>query len=382
MTRRKCVLLALLLSVSGVVCFRVNSGAEELTCHEQGSPSPMAPAEPTSSTGITPARSTAFTTLISPTQSTATTPVITPAQPTAVTTLKTPTQLTAITPAQSMTLTPPISPTPATARSGSKQVAVISGCLKIASHAGRGGDPGNHRSRTTKIDETSAGAAPTIAVNSPLSAGASVNVVPGPFEQDRKNLLFAIQQAQKQGIGISSYTGAFEEIEHAITTGEDESTLRTRIESIGGSLRDQFTKRQAIQMRPSPSSYLKVERGRDMTEGLEAKALSYSGVYVNQEKPNLFNFFRFFPDGTVRSITFVQRPEESSDHLIEYVKTRIHTFTQEANSCKFDMGDTTIKFACGGLVYTATVIPGGLSVYWTSTISKRCGRCGFYFVSD
>lgn len=224
-----------------------------------------------------------------------------------------------------------------------------------------------------------------------VAGGELINTVeacPGPLEPERRALLQQIRKAETQGVGISAYMNAFTDIEQEVKAGRDTDAIKTKIQSVCKSLANQFVSKEAIrnqsiQMQASPSVYLGAKSGDAKKENTsELAGLSYSGLYVNHEEPDIYNFLRFYADGTVRSITFVQRPQETSDQLIEYVKTHMNSFNKEADTAHVDVAENLMKFSCGGLNYIASVIPGGIGVLWVSTVSKKRGKCGYYFVAD
>lgn len=215
----------------------------------------------------------------------------------------------------------------------------------------------------------------------------SIAVRPGPFQRERRHLLHQIQQAERQGIGIANYTTAFADLEELVRSEQEDDVIKSKVDALAYSLKQQIECRRSIQSRPVPQSTYLGSRGKDSTrpassEGGSGEPLSYSGLYVNIQEPDIFNFLRFYADGSVRAITFVLQPEESKEHLFNYVKANMHNFSSEASSGHVETDGNFMKFACGGLNYVASTIPGGLGAIWTSTVTKKRGKCGYYFIPD
>lgn len=76
---------------------------------------------------------------------------------------------------------------------------------------------------------------------------------PGPAMDARQRLLERIQQAKSQGMGISSYMQAFQDIEARVKAGEPEDKVSARVQQIHKAVSDQIERAKILKnQKPLP----------------------------------------------------------------------------------------------------------------------------------
>jgi len=69
---------------------------------------------------------------------------------------------------------------------------------------------------------------------------------PGPMFKERKQLLSDIHAASVKGIGVSSYSKVFEEIEHQVIAGAGENDIKSKVVQLSNALKEQSQRLAAI----------------------------------------------------------------------------------------------------------------------------------------
>lgn len=89
--------------------------------------------------------------------------------------------------------------------------------------------------------------------NMPEVSGPLPEVAPGAMQEARQKLLQRILAAKSQGIGITSYKGAFDYIEEMVKANDSEANIQKRMDSLSSSLEDQFKRSYDLKtQRPAP----------------------------------------------------------------------------------------------------------------------------------
>lgn len=82
---------------------------------------------------------------------------------------------------------------------------------------------------------------------------AATSPTPGPALEARQRLLDRIQQAKGQGMGISSYMAAFQDIEARVKAGEPEDKVAARVQQIHKAVSDQIERAKVLKnQKPLP----------------------------------------------------------------------------------------------------------------------------------
>lgn len=100
----------------------------------------------------------------------------------------------------------------------------------------------------SQVPQTEKSQAPVL-----MEQGELEQVAPGPMALERQKVLDMILSAKEQKIGITAYLGAFKSLEDQVKAGAQEKQIKSRLESISGSLGEQLKRSKELKLqKPAP----------------------------------------------------------------------------------------------------------------------------------